>query len=313
MDRRVRVGTLAAAMTAGVLLISGCGGDDDDDSGDDSGAAPGSAVQAPAAGGEPDEEAAAQTGGDAPGDQGRASSVLLQESHLIHTAQLSVEVEDVLDAVREAERMTTGSGGRIENEQVVRGEAQRVGHASMTLRVPPDSYEQTLTDLAELGELLDQNREAKDVTREVVDIESRIATQRESIGRVRALLSEATRLADVVTIEGELTSRQADLESLLAQQKALSEQVGLTTIAVDFVAPGEEAPDDDDGVDLGFAEGLTGGWNAFVTIVAVVLTVLGALLPFAVVGALAAWPVLWAVRYGRRRAASSPQPPVASQ
>ncbi len=312
MDRRTRASVLAATVAALVLLISGCAGDDDDDSGDDSGAAPGSAVEAPAAGGEADEEAA-RTGGDTPADQGRASSVLLQESHLIHTAQLSVEVEDVLDAVRTAERMTAGSGGRIENEQIVRGEAQRALHASMTLRVPPDSYEQTLTDLAELGELLDQNREAKDVTREVVDIESRIATQRESIGRVRALLSEATRLADVVTIEGELTRRQADLESLLAQQKALSEQVSLTTIAVTFVAPDEEAPDDDDGVDLGFAEGLTGGWNAFVTIVAVVLTVLGALLPFAVVGALAAWPVLWAVRYSRRRAAGAPQPPVSSQ
>ncbi|RST19959.1 DUF4349 domain-containing protein, partial [Streptomyces sp. WAC04770] len=36
--------------------------------------------------------------------------------------------------------------------------------------------------------------------------------------RVRELMDKAEKLSDVVTLEGELSSRQADLESLLAQQ-----------------------------------------------------------------------------------------------
>jgi hypothetical protein len=60
---------------------------------------------------------------------------------------------------------------------------------------------------------------------------------------------------------------------------------------------------------LGFLTGLRGGWNVFVTGVLVLLTLLGALLPFAMAVALLAVPVLLVWRT-RRRTPAPQAPPV---
>ena len=118
-----------------------------------------------------------------------------------------------------------------------------------------------------------------------------------SVNRVRALMSQATKLADIVTLEAELSRRQADLEAMQSQLAALEDATTLAPVEVRLSTDAtvlEEAEDD-----TGFLAGLTAGWGAFTASVGVVLTVLGAMLPFAVVAAVVAVPVvLWLRRRG---------------
>jgi hypothetical protein len=59
--------------------------------------------------------------------------------------------------------------------------------------------------------------------------------------------------------------------------------------------------------DAGFLTGLKGGWHALVGFVVVLLTVLGALLPFLAAGTLLGVPTWFAVRaLVRRRRAAAP-------
>lgn len=283
---------MVAIAAAVAFVATGCA---DADGGDDSGGG-GGAVDERAA---PEAPSGADgSAGDSEEGQARPGGNLIQVQHLVHTAQLAVQVTDVLAAVRRTESMATGSGGLVHDENVSAAEDGGVESAEITIRVPSDTYERTLRDIADLGTLHTQSRQVKDVTREVVDIESRIATQRESIERVRAILADATKIADVVSLEAELTRRQADLESMLAQQEALSGQVSLATIMVHFFAADEEPPSEDD--DLGFVTGLKEGWQVFVGVVAILLTVLGAVLPFAAVGVPIALLVIWLLRVVRR-------------
>jgi hypothetical protein len=71
-------------------------------------------------------------------------------------------------------------------------------------------------------------------------------------------------------------------------------QVSLTTDATVI--------DHDD--DTGFLAGLAGGWHAFTASVLVLLTALGAVLPFALAALVVGLPVWWGVR--RRRAQRQP-------
>ena len=175
----------------------------------------------------------------------------------------------------------------------------------MTLRVPPAEFRSTLKKLAGLGERLSQTQTAEDVTTQVVDTKSRLATQQRSVARVRALLGEAKTIGEVVQVEAELAKREADLESLEAQAARLKDVTELATIEVSLVGPDAEAPVDDE--DLGFLAGLRGGWDAFVQIILVGLTVLGALLPFLLTAALIAVPA-WLIFRPRHVRARSPPP-----
>ena len=53
---------------------------------------------------------------------------------------------------------------------------------------------------------------------------SRVASAQQAIVRLRTLYGKAAKVRDVIAIEGELNSREADLESLQAQQRALAAQ-----------------------------------------------------------------------------------------
>jgi hypothetical protein len=131
-----------------------------------------------------------------------------------------------------------------------------------------------------------------------VDVDSRVKSAQASVERIRALLSEATTIGEVVRIESELARREADLESLLAQQRSLADQTALATLTVTVLAPDAVGPAPEE--ETGFLAGLERGWEALVGVVVVALTTFGVLLPFLAVALIILTPI--AAAWRRRRA-----------
>ncbi|MFI8437433.1 DUF4349 domain-containing protein [Streptomyces sp. NPDC079020] len=299
--------TLAAGALLALLAVGGCGAGD---SSSDSSAA---GLNAAAGDNKPAGERAG-AGGAADGaksDNGPAAAPTAKASatHVIRTTTLSIEVRSVPKAVAAARAATEDSGGLVANETTERvDDTHEMSH--LVLRVPQDRYQAVLKELAGSGKLLSRTSNAKDVTDQVVDVESRIATQRASVARVRKLMDRAGKLSDVVTLEGELSSRQAALESLLAQQAGLKDRTSLATITLDLSEPeGTAGRTEDDGP--GFLDALGGGWDAFVTMLRWIAMAIGAAAPFLAVAAvlLLVWRRVRALR-ARRAASAGPARPV---
>lgn len=183
----------------------------------------------------------------------------------------------------------------------------------LVLRVPQARYDAVLRGLTGSGKLLSRTSNAKDVTGQVVDVESRIATQRASVARVRDLMDKAEKLTDVVTLEGELSSRQADLESLLAQQASLKDRTTLATVTLELSEP-EGRGDGSEEEGTGFLDALRGGWDAFVTMLRWIAVAIGATAPFLAAAALLV--LLWRLLRGRlprRRTTPSKRVPEAPE
>ncbi len=126
--------------------------------------------------------------------------------------------------------------------------------------------------------------------------------QRRSIERISLLLEQATSIRDVVSIEAQLSQRQADLAVLEKEQRYLDDQTAMATINVSVERTKdkkkEPAVDQDDS---GFFAGLTTGWDGLKTFGTGLATVLGALLPWLVVAAVLAIPGVPLYRRTRRR------------
>ncbi|MFI1016336.1 DUF4349 domain-containing protein [Streptomyces sp. NPDC020965] len=237
-------------------------------------------------------------------------SVRLAPTHIIRTAELEVRVKDVAKTLVVARRAAEGAGGHIADETTERLDSDSGITSRVVLRVPQERYDAVLAELEGAGKLLARRADAKDVTDQVVDVESRIATQRASVVRVRALMDRAEKLADVVTLEGQLSSRQAELESLLAQRASLKDRTTLSTITLTLSeAAGKERkePADDDPA---FLDALGGGWDALGTTVRWIGVVIGAVAPFAAVLAVfyAVWRWLVRPRLSKRRTAVTGAP-----
>ncbi|MYU24247.1 DUF4349 domain-containing protein [Streptomyces sp. SID8352] len=317
MGRRSTLRTVPAAagvLLAAALTLTGCSADDSGvpDRATDRAAAPANkAAGAEAAAGT--EAAAGAAAGDraagAPSDGARTAP--RSASSIVRTVSLTVRVKDVPEALAAARAAAEDAGGYVGDESTTRGSD---GHerTRVVLRVPVDSYREVLTELEGAGRLVSREAKAEDVTDQVVDVESRIASQRASVARVRELMDQATRLSDIVALEGELGTRQAELESLLARQKSLKDRASLATITLSLSETAPQARDSGEDDGPGFADALSGGWDAFVTVLRWLLLVIGAVLPFAAVGAVLLLVWLRVLRpLLARRAPAAPFPPAA--
>lgn len=250
----------------------------------------------------------------------------------IRRGEVTIEVEDLSKAAEQVRDRAAALGGYVSDESIglvamsqphhgwpedgatsdpALAPYYGPGEGRLVVRVPTTGMRAAMDELAAIGTELNRWSTETEVETALVDLESRVQTQTASVARLRALLEQATSLSDVVTLEKELSEREADLESLEAQLASLAGRAAMATVTVVLRTPDRAAQVDDAS---GFLGGLRAGWHALGESTAVLLTVLGAVLPFAVVAALVIVPLLtWRRRVraarGARRTGSAPAEP----
>ena len=232
-----------------------------------------------------------------------------EDRDVITTGRLVMTVDDPTDAAQQAADLVDDAGGRIDSRSETPGTETQQARATLVVRIPADEFDRVLADLRELGEVDGVQLDADDVTQQRQDLDARIEALEASVDRLLALLADADTTADLIAIESELSSRQAELDSLVAQREFLADQVDFSTLTVELLSEGitpEAGPDD-------FWSGLVVGWEALVAFASGLLVVAGVLLPWIVVLlVIAAIVVAIVVLATRRRRHPEPTPPGAT-
>ncbi|WBB77506.1 DUF4349 domain-containing protein [Micromonospora sp. WMMD882] len=290
----------AAALTLGLaaaLAVSGCSSSD---SGGDENAADAPANVPPAAA---PEQGDADQGGDAAATQrgGAGADLRVDQRAIVYRGSIMVEVKDVDQAAREVTALATAVGGFVGGDQ--RRTVDSDARAELELRVPAAKFTGAVDEVAKLGRQQRREIHTEDVTEETVDLDARIVTQRARVDNARRLLSRATSIGDLVSLENELGRREADLASLEAKKRRLADLTALSTLTVTLVGPNARPVETGES---GFWAGLTESWRVFLESVTVLVTLIGALLPWLVAFGLPAWLAWRLLR--RRRRPTSPAP-----
>jgi hypothetical protein len=169
--------------------------------------------------------------------------------------------------------------------------------ATLVLRVPPDQLDDVLSRLSALGIEKSRHSTTQDVTAKVADVTSRVASAEGSIFRLRQLYHSATKVRDVIAIENELAQRESNLESLQAQQRALTSETTTARITLTLIkqAAPPPPPPPPSHHRSGFIGGLLNGWDAFRDGAGALATAAGAVLPFLalLVVLFIGWRLLW--------------------
>ncbi|RTL63900.1 MAG: DUF4349 domain-containing protein [Pseudonocardiaceae bacterium] len=220
---------------------------------------------------------------------------------VVRTATVRVEVADPAGTAGDVRAAVTATGGYVADER------STSSRSSLTVKVPAAQLDAFVARVAGLGTVTDRSSTARDVTDQLVDTDARVAAQRASVDRVRALLAQANSISEVVAIESELTRRQADLDSLERRLATLKSSTELATVDVALV--GASVPPAA-GSGTGFGEGLGVGWDWLRGLGAGLAAAVGFLLPLLPVVAvvvLAVWGVRRIVRARRTRPAPAPE------
>lgn len=170
---------------------------------------------------------------------------------LVRTAQLSLDVDDPVVVTRTVREAVARVGGSVAQEQ------SGDDSSRLTLRVPATALDPLIEDVAALGRPTARSGQVVDATDQAIDVNARVASQQAGVVRVRALLGQARSIGDIVSIESELSRREADLDSLTGRLAALKDQVALSTLTVDLTRLSAAKP----AGPSGFLAGLGNGWE----------------------------------------------------
>lgn len=294
MSIRVRTG-MAAAATALLLSLNACAGAGDESADVDSlSAATADNAEVPAEGAAAydtradDDTAAADAKVDAP------------TVAVISTGQVTLETDDVTEARRAVQRIVDTHLGTISEEEAATNEDGAASSTRLVIRVPSKRFTQAMADLEQVADLRSSTSSTEDVTTQVIDNDVRLRAQEKSLERIEALLARAESINEIMAIESQLARRQSDYDALRSTQAWLEDQTSLSTITLTLELAEEQEERGSDG----FISGLERGWDGLVAALVGLGTVLGLVLPFAVLAALIGVPLWWAVRGVRRRGAA---------
>jgi Domain of unknown function (DUF4349) len=301
---RIAALSVAAVMSGACLLLAGCSAAAPASSASGSSAS-GSGASAPSRG-----PAARGTvgGGEAvpaPAVAGRGESasasttgLIVPGQSIIYTAGLTVRAANVATAASLATSIVTAAGGYVASEQAT---IRPAGHArpavSLQLKIPVAAYGATLRRLSgSLGSQTALSQHAQDVTAQVADVTSRVASAKAAITQLRALLRRAGSVSGLLGVQDQINAEESQLEALQAEQRALGHETTYATVSLRLVskhAPSVVAKSRSHG----FLAGFSAGWRALRVATSWLLTAAGAVLPFALIAALAGGIALG----GRRR------------
>lgn len=292
-----------AVVTLVGLTASCSGGADEMSTADAGGGVAASEVEAM-----PPEDARAYGGSaGAPDKAAGVSRTVFEVRAVIRTGEVVLTSPD-LDAARaEVDSVLAGLDGVVENESTSHDDEGGIRRSTLVLRVPVNRFADAMTALEAIGRTQSSSTKSDDVTTEVIDVDERVETLQNSLDRLQSYQAEAEDIEDLLRFEQQITQREAELQSLKAQQSYLADQTSMSTITVTMSTPSDIVGPPDALDDAGFLAGLRSGWNALQGAVIVLLTVVGAALPFAGVLVLVGVPTWLLVRrLTRRRPGAEP-------
>ncbi len=249
-----------------------------------------------------------------PGAQSAGTTArLAPASSIIYTAQLTVRAANVSSATAQAAQIAEGAGGYVSSETASdHPDHPSEATASVQLKIPVASYSGTLGQLASrLGTQLSLWQQAQDVTQRVADVNSQVTSDEAAIAQLRALLSHAGSVSDLLSVQNQINEEESNLESMQAQQRALSHETSYATVTLTLLGPKAKPVVHRPKAPPTLAGGLGAGWHALRITVSWTLAFLGAIAPFAAILAIAGYAIYrgrrWLIRHRPTAQSASPE------
>lgn len=206
-----------------LLLLSACGAG----VGNSASAAAGDSGSMPDAANGWTEDASADTA-----ESGADFSAVRKNAKLILNANLTLETQDFDKASADIEKMAADAGGYLESSSLS-GDAGSQ-HASYVLRIPQEKFEAFYEQLGSSVHVVYSSRSSEDVTEQYTDIETRLATLTTKHERLLALLDQADKMEDIISLENALADCEYEIDSLTGSKRHYDDLVGFSTFYVDL-------------------------------------------------------------------------------
>lgn len=156
-----------------------------------------------------------------------------EERMIVRTGDMSLVVEDIVDARDEIAQLTVRFDGYVVSSQVWGEEQDMKGYIS--IRVPDEKFDQALAELRELAvRVTSESTDSRDVTEEYVDFQSRLNNAEATESQYLALLEKATDVEDILNIYDSLSRVRNEIEQIKGRMQYLERTSSMSLITANL-------------------------------------------------------------------------------
>jgi hypothetical protein len=158
---------------------------------------------------------------------------LTPDLQIIKTGTLDLQVTAIDAALAAATQKVSDLGGYASGSQR-HGDGDSAS-ASVTYRIPANRWDEALVALRAMGtKVLGEESQTEDVTTQVVDLGARITNLQSTEQALQSIMLKATKIADVLAVQDQLTKVRGEIEQATAERKHLTEQAAYSTLSVTY-------------------------------------------------------------------------------
>lgn len=210
------------------------------------------------------------------------SAPVVQERKIIKNGEFTLEAAVPEETQRAISAIVESKGGFVIESQQSSSDLSSATRDTVTMkvRVPAEKFGETLDEIRKTaGRVVVETAKGQDVTEEFVDIEARLKAKKLLEEQMMEIMKRANSVADALNVQKELGTVRADIEQIEGRKHFLENQASLSTINIRIQTPAALT-----GSSPGFfyrlGQSVSTGFNAAVTFVLFLITLVIAILPF---------------------------------
>ena len=193
-----------------------------------------------------------------------APSTPMSKRKIIRTGEMKFKVNDLEKSTKLIQALTQKCNGFISSMN--QNNSSYLASNILAVRIPIDQFDYFLFQIKEEALYADYIRvNAKDVTEEFIDIESRLKTKKEVQRRyIEILKNKAKTVEDVLAAEDKIRVIQEEIESREGRLRYLKDNIALSTINIEMyqeLKQGEVAVVYEKGFFSKAKDGFLNGWS----------------------------------------------------
>jgi len=205
----------------------------------------------------------------APSPSAEADLIIeVDKAMIIKDGQMGLKVDDLELAKSRINSIVKNYNGYFANEGLINNDYE--SSYQLKIRLPSVNFEKFIAEVESgEGEVTFKNIQARDVTAEFIDLETRLSNKREYLKKYNDLLKQAKSVNDILEIEEKARIIQEEIESSEGRLKYLNDQVSLSTLdlTVSKIKVFKYQPAKRDNFAERLKQSLASGWLGFVDFV----------------------------------------------
>ncbi|MAB96395.1 MAG: hypothetical protein CL496_04175 [Actinobacteria bacterium] len=164
-----------------------------------------------------------------------SNSSASQGDYIIKTAYASTDVSssNFNSTIKSVENMVESYGGNISNTYLSTN-YQGLQSYSLTINIPAEDFEDFLSGIEELSSFTNISSNANDVTRYVVDIDSRLKSLYSEKEALQDIKDEATSTSDKLQVQSQLRYINQDIEMLQGQKEFYENSTSFSKLTLEI-------------------------------------------------------------------------------